>query len=80
MDAVSPGISTDSQDAGTSSQIIRYISNLNKLAIPKDITREELKDVDIDENQVQIVRMIDQDGNTVKKVKPILIKKEINKE
>ena len=54
---------------GTSSQIIRYISNLNKLAIPEDITREELKDVDIDENQVQIVRMIDQDGNTVKEVR-----------
>ena len=66
--------------AGTSSQIIRYISNLNKPAIPKEIVREELKDVDIDENQVQIVRMIDQDGNTVKKVKPILIKKEINRE
>ena len=65
---------------GTPSQIIRYISNLNKLAIPKEIAREELKDVDIDENQVQIVRMIDQERNTVKKVKPILIKKEINRE
>ena len=66
--------------AGTPSQIIRYISNLNKLAIPKEIAREELKDVDIDENQVQIVRMTDQERNTVKKVKPILIKKEINRE
>ena len=53
---------------------------LNKPAIPKEIVGEELKDVDIDENQVQIVRMIDLDGNTVKKVKSILIKKEINRE
>ena len=41
--------------AGTSSQIIRYISNLNKPAIPTEIAKEELTNVDIDEEQVQIV-------------------------
>ena len=62
---------------GTSSQIIRYIRNLNKPAIPTKIAKEELTNVDIDEEQVQIVQMVDEDGKVVKKVKPILVKKEI---
>ena len=66
--------------AGTSSQIIRYISDLNKPAIPVDIAKEELANVDVDEEQVQIVKMVDKDGKLVKKVKPILIKKELDKE
>ena len=41
--------------AGTYSQIIRYISNLDKPAIPTEIAKEELTNVDIDEEQVQIV-------------------------
>ena len=61
--------------AGTSSQIIRYISNLNKPAIPTEIAKEELTNVDIDEEQVQIIRMVDKDGKMIKKVNPILINK-----
>ena len=60
--------------AGTSSQILRYISNLNKPAILTEIAKAELE-VDIDEHQVQIIKMVDKDRKMVKKVKPILIKK-----
>ena len=66
--------------AGTSSQIIRYISDMNKPAIPTEIAKEELANVDIDEEQVQIIKMVNKDGKMVKKVKPILIKKELNRE
>ena len=65
--------------AGTSSQIIHYISDMNKPAIPLEVTKEELTNVDIDEEQVQIIKMVDKDGKMVKKVKPILIKKELNR-
>ena len=65
--------------AGTSSQIIHYISDLNKPAIPIDIAMEELANVDVDDEQVQIIKMVDKDGKLVKKVKPILIKKELDK-
>ena len=64
--------------AGTSSQIICYISDLNKPAIPVEIAKEELANVD--DEQVQIVKMVDKDIKLIKKVKPILIKKEINRE
>ena len=66
--------------AGTSSQIFHYISDLNKPAIPPEVAKEELANVDIDEEQIQIVKMVDKDGKIVKKVKPILIKKELNRE
>ena len=66
--------------AGTSSQIICYISDMNKPAIPTEIAKEELANVDIDEEQVQIIKMVNKDGKTVKKIKPILIKKELNRE
>ena len=66
--------------AGTSSQIIHYISDMNKPAIPTEIAKEELANVDIDEEQVQIIKMVDKDGKMVKKVKPILIKKEFDRE
>ena len=65
---------------GTSSQIIHYISDMNKPAIPAEIAKEELANVDIDEEQVQIIKMVDKDGKLVKKVKPILIKKELDRE
>ena len=65
---------------GTSSQICHYISDLNKPAIPPEVAKEELADVDIDEEQVQIVKMVDKDGKMVKKVKSILIKKELDRE
>ena len=66
--------------AGTSSQIIHYISDMNKPAIPIEIAKEELANVDINEEQVQIIKMVDKDGKMVKKVKPILIKKELDRE
>ena len=56
--------------ASTSSQII---SNLNKPAILTEIAKAELEEEDIDEHQVQIIKMVDKDGKMVKKVKPILI-------
>ena len=52
--------------AGTSSQIIRYISNLNKPAIPTKIAKKELMNVDINEEQVQITRMVDKDVKMIK--------------
>ena len=66
--------------AGTSSQKIWYISDMNKPAIPPEVAKEELTNVDIDEDQVQIIKMVDKDGKMVKKVKPILIKKELDRE
>ena len=62
---------------GSISQIIRNISNQNKPLIPEEILRKEFEEVDIDPDQVQIECMVDQDGKEVKKVKPILIKKEL---
>ena len=53
---------------------------MNKPAIPPEVAKEELANVDIDEEQVQIVKMVDKDGKMVKKVKPILIKKELDRE
>ena len=66
--------------AGTSSQIIGYTSDMNKPAIPTKIAKEELANVDVDEEQVQIIKMVDKGGKLVKKVKPILIKKELDRE
>ena len=62
---------------GSVSQIIRNISNQNKPLIPEEIPRREFEEVDIDPDQVQIECMVDKDGREVKKVKPILIKKEL---
>ena len=45
--------------AGTSSQIIRYISDMNKPNIPPEVAKEELAEMDIDEEQVQVVKMVD---------------------
>ena len=53
---------------------------MNKPAIPTEVAKEELANVDIDEEQVQIVKMIDKDGKMIKKVKPIMIKKEFHRE
>ena len=62
---------------GSISQIIRNISNQNKPLIPDKIPKKEFEEVDMDPDQVQIEHMIDKDGKEVKKVKPIIIKKEI---
>ena len=61
--------------AGTATQIIHHISNQNKLNIPPIITQTELADIEVDEDWME-----DRDGNVVKRVKPILIKKEISQE
>ena len=66
--------------AGTSSQIIHHISDLNKPAIPVEIAKEELANVDVDDEQVQIIKMVNKDGKLVKKVRPILIKTELDRE
>ena len=62
----------------TISQIVCGISNQNKLLIPDEIPKKEFEEVEFDLDQVQIERMVDKDGKEVKRVKPILIKKEIN--
>ena len=53
---------------------------MNKPNIPPEVAKEELAEIDVDEEQVQLVKMVDQDGKMVKKVKPILIKKELSRE
>ena len=63
---------------GTISQIIHGISNQNKPLIPDEIPKKEFEEVEFDLDQVQIERMVDKDGKEIKRVKPILIKKEIN--
>ena len=55
--------------AGTLSQIICYISDINKPAIPIEIAKEELANVDVDDKQVQIIKMVNKDGKLVNKVK-----------
>ena len=63
-----------------SSQIICYISDLNKPSILPEVAKEELTEMDIDEEQVQIIKMIDQNRKMAKKIKPILIKRELDRE
>ena len=63
---------------GTISHIVRGISNQNKPLIPDEIPKKEFEEVEFDLDWVQIERMVDKDGKEVKRVKPILIKKEIN--
>ena len=63
---------------GTISQIVCGISNQNKPLIPDEIPKKEFEEVEFDRDQVQIEQMVDKDGKEVKRVKPILIKKEIN--
>ena len=65
---------------GTNSQIIRCISNQNRPLIPDEIPKKEFEEVEVDPDQVQVECMVDKDGREVKKVKPILIKKEITTE
>ena len=49
-------------------------------AIPDEIAHEEMQNYETMSDQVQIVKMVDKDGKEVKRVCPILIKKEIDKE
>ena len=62
---------------GTISQIIHNISNQNKPLIPDEIPKKEFEEVDMDPDQVQIECLVDKDGKEVKRVRSILIKKEI---
>ena len=47
-------------------------------AIPDEIAREEMQNYETLPDQVQIVKMVNKDGKEVKRVCPILIKKEID--
>ena len=47
-------------------------------AIPDEIAHEEMQNYETLSDQVQIVKMVDKDGKEVKRVHPILIKKEID--
>ena len=49
-------------------------------AIPDEIAHEEMENYKMVPDQVQIVKMVDKDGKEVKRVHPILIKKEIDRE
>ena len=49
-------------------------------AIPDEIAHEEMQNYEMMPDQVQIIKMVDKDGKEVKRVCPILIKKEIDKE
>ena len=66
--------------ARTATQIIHHFSNQNKPNIPPIIAKTELADIEVDEDLVKIIQMEDQDGNVVKRVKLILIKKKISQE
>ena len=46
-------------------------------AIPDEIACEEMENYETMPNQVQIVKMVDKNGKEVKRVCPILIKKDI---
>ena len=48
--------------------------------IPDEIACEEMGNYEMVPNQVQIVKMFDKNGKEVKRVCPILIKKEIDRE
>ena len=54
--------------------------NQSPPAIPDEIAHEEMQNYETMPNQVQIVKMVDKDGKEVKRVHPILIKKEIDRE
>ena len=65
---------------GSINQIIRGITNQNKPLIPEEIPKKEYEQVDFDPDQVQIEGITDKDGEEIKRVKPILIKKEIEED
>ena len=48
--------------------------------IPDEIACEEMENYEMVPNQVQIIKMVGRDGKEVKRVCPILIKKEIDRE
>ena len=48
--------------------------------IPKSVSKEEMQNADLDTNEVIIEYMTDAHGNKIKKLKPLLIKSEPNRE
>ena len=57
----------------------RRISHMNPL-IPKSVCEEEMKNANLDTNEVIIEYITDAQGNKVKKLKPLLIKSEPDRE
>ena len=55
------------------------ISHMNP-PIPKSVCEEEMQNVNLDTNEVVIEYMTDAHGNKIKKLKPLLIKSELNRE
>ena len=43
---------------------------MNKPAIPPEVAKEELTNVNIDEDQVQVVKMVNKGGKMVKRSSP----------
>ena len=72
-----PNINETQELEEVSAKSYEIFPTKNKPLIPNEIPKKEFEDVDVDPDQVQIECMIDKDGKEVKKVKPILIKKEI---
>ena len=57
----------------------RRISHMNP-PIPKSVCEEEMQNANLDTNEVIIEYMTDAQGNKIKKLKPLLIKSELNRE
>ena len=55
------------------------ISHMNP-PIPKSVCEEEMQNADLDTDEVIIEYMTDAHGNKIKKLKPLLIKSEPNRE
>ena len=66
---------------GASIQTImkRRISHMNP-PMPKPVCEEEMQGADLDNTEVIIVYMTDAHGNKIKKLKPIFIKSELDRE
>ena len=47
-------------------------------SIPKSVCKEEMQNANLDTNEVIIEYMTDAHGNKIKKLKPLLIKSELN--
>ena len=68
-----------SEQASLHTIMKRRISHMN-LPIPKSVCEEEMQNANLDTNEVIIEYITDAHGNKIKKLKPLLIKSEPNKE
>ena len=57
----------------------RRISCMNP-TIPTSVCKEEMQNANMDSNEVVIKYIMDAQGNTVKRLKPLLIKSDPNRE